>query len=141
MPERAPLSPRETLLAVMSLVSRGIRSMWVGGIVLALGLAATAVWALSTKWLYRSEAVIVYERGVQSGSLGVTDDSPRQVATRLFDMLTSRRRLEGLVKQWKLYPAIVEQRNVVEAVEEMRKHINMNGREGYTYRVSFDGDT
>jgi hypothetical protein len=41
----------------------------------------------------------------------------------------------------KLYPVIVEQRNVVEAIEEMRKHLNISGREGYTYRVSFDGES
>jgi uncharacterized protein involved in exopolysaccharide biosynthesis len=113
----------------------------VGGIVLALGLAATAVWALSTKWLYRSEAVVVFERGVQSGALGPGEDTPRQVSARLYDSLTSRTRLVGLVKQYRLYPQIVEQRNVVEAVEEMRKHIAMSGRESFTYRASYDGET
>jgi uncharacterized protein involved in exopolysaccharide biosynthesis len=127
-------------MALASLLSRAVRSAWVGLVVLALGLTGTMVWALSTKRLYRSEAVIVYERGVQTGALSA-EESPRQISTRILDMMTARHRLEGLIKSMKLYPVIVEQRNVVEAIEEMRKHISVGGREGYTYRTSFDGDS
>jgi len=135
-------SPREHLIAFTSLAPRVARSVWVGGVVLAIGLAGTAVWAISTKRLYRSESVVVYERGVQSGALGGSDaDSPRQVSARLQDALTSRQRLEGLVKKMGLYANIVEQRSLVEAIDEMRKHLAMSGREGYAYRITFDADT
>src|SRR5262249_46302227 len=124
MADRASLSPRETLVALASLVSRAFRSAWVGLVVLALGLTGTMIWALSTKRLYRSEAVVVFERGVQTGALGGPEDSPRQIAARVLDMMTARHRLERLVKSMKLYPSIVEQRNIVEAIDEMRKHIS-----------------
>lgn len=123
-----------------SLAPRAMRAGWVGGIVLALGLVGTAVWALSTRRLYQSEAVVVYERGVQSVSDPSQGDSPKQVSSRLADMVTSRQRLEVLIKEMNLYPGIIDQRGTVEAIEEMRKHLKVTGREGYNYRVSYDAD-
>src|SRR5882672_5858009 len=140
MSERVSSSPREHLVAFASLAPRVARASWVGGVVLALGLAATAIWALSTNRLYRSEAVILYERGVQSGMGGQEGDLPRVMGTRLHDMLMSRQRLESVVKEMHLYPVIVEQRSIVDAIDEMRKHLTLTGREGYTFRVSFDAD-
>jgi uncharacterized protein involved in exopolysaccharide biosynthesis len=115
----------------------------VGGIALAIGLVATAGWALSTSRLYRSEAVLLYERGVQSSQVGSSgeSDSPRQVGLRIQDMLTSRQRLEAAVKEMKLYPSIVEQRSVVDAIDEMRKHLTVNIREGYAFKVAYDADS
>jgi hypothetical protein len=142
MSERASSSPREHLVAFASLAPRVARASWVGGVVLAIGLAATAIWALSTSRLYRSEAVILYERGVQSatGPQGDAADAPRLIGTKLHDMVMSRQRLEAVIKDMRLYPSIVEQRSIVDAIDEMRKHLTVTGREGYTFRVSFDAD-
>jgi uncharacterized protein involved in exopolysaccharide biosynthesis len=141
MTDRGAPSPREHLVAFASLAPRAARAAWAGGIALALGLAVTAVWALSTSRLYRSEAVLLFERGVQSGVNAGDADSARQVSARLSDMLTSRQRLESAIKELHLYPAIVEQRSVVDAIEEMRRHVVVTNREGYTFRVSFDADS
>jgi hypothetical protein len=135
-------SPREHLAAFASLAPRVTRAAWVGGIALAIGLGATAVWALSTSRLYRSEAVLLYERGVQSAQVGAGEsDGARQVGLRLQDMLTSRQRLEGAIKELKLYASIVDQRSVVDAIDEMRKHLNVGIREGYAFRVSYDAES
>jgi succinoglycan biosynthesis transport protein ExoP len=140
MTDRGPQSPREHLSALLSLVPRAIRAAWVGGIVLPIGLGLTIVWALSTPHLYRSETVIAYEHGVRSGALGTTEgDSPREVATRLREMLTSRQRLERVIKEMNLYHATVDRHSMAEAIDEMSKHVTLSGREGYTFRVSFDG--
>jgi hypothetical protein len=136
-------SPREHVAALASLVPRMTRSAWVGGIALAVGLVATAVWALSTSRLYRSEAVLLYERGVQSSQVGSSgeSDSPRQVGLRIQDMMTSRQRLESAVREMKLYPGIVNERSVVDAIDEMRKHVSVNIREGYAFKIAYDADT
>ncbi|HTA18875.1 MAG TPA: hypothetical protein VK989_06260 [Polyangia bacterium] len=136
-------SPREHLAAFTSLTPRVARSAWVGGIFLAVGLVGTAAWALSTARLYRSEAVVLYERGVQGAGVGAGGDGegPRQVGLRLSDMMNARQRLEGLVKDFKLYPSIIEQRGMVDAIEEMRKHLVVGVKEGYSFKVSFDADS
>jgi hypothetical protein len=136
-------SPREHLAAFASLTPRVARAAWVGGIALAVGLAATAVWALSTKRLYRSESVLLYERGVQSASMGAAaeGDSPRQVGLRLKDTLTARPRLESAIKEMKLYPSVVEQHSVVDAIDEMRTHITLGVGDGYAYRVAYDAES
>src|SRR3954447_9817840 len=103
MTDRGAPSPREHLVAFASLAPRAARAAWAGGIALALGLAVTAVWALSTSRLYRSEAVLLFERGVQSGVNAGDADSARQVSARLSDMLTSRQRLESAIKELHLY--------------------------------------
>jgi hypothetical protein len=134
-------SARAELAALASIAPRFVRAGWAGGIALALGLAGTVVWALSTKRLYRSEAVVMFERGVQAGALGHEADTPRAIASQLNDMLNSRQRLESLIREMKLYHGLLERRGLVEAIEEMRKHIAIANRDGYTYRVSYDGDT
>jgi uncharacterized protein involved in exopolysaccharide biosynthesis len=135
-------SPQDFLALAGSLVLRAVRAAWVGAIVLAAGLAVTAGWTLSAKRLYRSEAVFLYERGVSSASVGAggEGDSPRQVGTRLQDMLVSRQRLDALIKQMKLYPRIADHRGQIEAIEEMRKHINLAIRDGYTFKASYDSE-
>ena len=135
-----PLSPREQLAAALSLVPRAIRAAWVGGIVLPIGLGLTIAWALSTPHLYRSETVIAYERGVRSTAIGASEgDLPHEVGQRLRERLMSRQRLEGAIKEMNLYRATVERHSLAEAIDEMTKHITFSAREGFTYRVAFDG--
>jgi uncharacterized protein involved in exopolysaccharide biosynthesis len=124
-----------------SLAPRVVRAKWVGAIALGIGLAGTAVWALSTTRLYRSETVVLFERGVQAGSLGREGESTRAVAARLQDMFTSRQRLESLIYEMKLYRRLFEKKGRAETIDEMRKHVNVSNREGYTFRISYDGES
>src|SRR4051794_1122317 len=126
-----PQSPREYLSALLALVPRALRAGWVGGVVFLLGLGVTVAWTLSVPRLYRSEAVVVYEHGVRAGAVGgATDgDSTKEGGARVHDMLTSRQRLETVIKEMKLYSTIVDRRSMADAVEEMRKHINVPSRE------------
>lgn len=133
-------SPREHLSALLSLAPRAIRALWIGGIALAIGLGGTVAWTLSTAHLYRSEAVIAFEHGVRSGTLGGEHDSPREISARLRDMLFSRQRLERVIEELNLYRNIAEHQGQGAAIDEMRKHLNTSGREEYAYRVSYDAN-
>ena len=132
-------SPRVELAGLAAIAPRFVRAGWVGIIALAVGLIGTAVLTLSTVRLYRSETVLVFEHGVQG--LGHEGDSPRAVSARLQDMVTSRQRLESLIKEMKLYRHVLDKRGLVEAIEEMRRRISITNREGYTFRVSYDGES
>ena len=133
-------SPREHLSALLSLAPRAIRAVWIGGIALAIGLGGTVAVTLSTAHLYRSEAVIAFEHGVRTGTLGGEHDSPREIAARLRDMLYSRQRLERVIEELNLYRRIAEHQGQGAAIDEMRKHLNTTGREEYAYRVSYDAN-
>ena len=133
-------SPREYLSAAIALVPRALRALWIGGIVLVIGLGVTVAWTLSTDHLYRSEAVVAYDHGVRtSTTVGMIDgDSPREISGRLRDMLTSRQRFEKIIKELNLYRRIAERHGMGEAIDEMKKHVLINSREDMAYRVSFD---
>lgn len=134
-------SPREHLSALLSVAPRAIRAIWIGGIALAIGLGGTIAWTLSTAHLYRSEAVIAFEHGVRTGSIGSSEhDSPREIFARLNDMLRSRQRLERVIEELNLYRQIAERQGQGAAVDEMRKHLVLNGREEYAYRVWYDAN-
>jgi hypothetical protein len=124
-----------------SLAPRILRAKWAGAIALGVGLVGTAGLALSTARLYRSEAVIVLERGVQTGALGREGESARGVAARLQDMFMSRQRLQSMIREMKLYPRQLERKGLTDTIEEMRKRIVVSNREGFNYRVSYDGES
>ena len=121
---------------MLDFVPRVLRAKWIGLVAAVLGLAGTAVGVVLTKRLYRSEAVLLYEKGLA----GVGEESSRGLGIRLQDAMSSRVRLEGLVKKNNLYPRVVKKRGLVEAAEEMNAHIKVLLREGYAYRVSYDAD-
>jgi uncharacterized protein involved in exopolysaccharide biosynthesis len=134
-------SGRSELAVLASLAPRIVRSAWMGGIALLVGLAGTAALALSTTRLYRSEAVLVFERGVQAGAVGREGESPRVIGARLQDMLISRQRLESVIKEMKLYHKLIDRRGLTETIDEMRKHLTVSNREGYAYRIAYDGES
>jgi uncharacterized protein involved in exopolysaccharide biosynthesis len=138
----APISfsPREQLVALIAHLPKAKRSAWIGGLVFALGLAATAVWVLSARRLYRSEAVVVYEPGVRTASADPEGESATAVGSRVQDMLSSRQRLEAIIKEMNLYPEIAENKGMAEAVDEMRRRLKLPSREGYIFRVTYDSE-
>ena len=137
----APTSPREHLVALASFAPRLARAAWAGGVAFLVGLVVTIILSLLTSRLYRSEAVLAYERGVQGSALGGEEAAGRSIGGRLKDMVTSRTRLEGLIKEMKLYRSVIEKRGLVEATEEMRRYLSISSREGYTHRVTYDGES
>jgi len=142
MSERPSFSPREYLASLAALMPRAARSAWIGGIALVVGLAGTAAWAMSSKRLYRSEAVVVYERGVQTGPANeVEGESAASVSARFTDMIGSRQRIETVIKDMDLYHSMAEHKGMAVAVDEMRKRLKVNGHEGYIFKVSYDSES
>jgi hypothetical protein len=136
MAGRAPLLLRELPETLRALGARARRTLWVGGIALGVGLACTAVGVMGTKRLYRSEAVIQYERGV----LPAEPESPRQMGARLEAALTSPERLQPLIEELRLYPTVAQQRGLAGAVDLMRAQLEVTARDGYSFGVSYDAD-
>src|SRR5678816_670252 len=130
---RRPESGRGELAMLASLIPRATRVAWTGAIGFGIGLVVTVLWAMSSTRLYRSETVLVWERGVQAGTLGHEGESVRAATARLSDAFMSRQRLESLIKDMKLYRGVRDKRGMVAAIEEMRKHITVSNREGFTY--------
>jgi uncharacterized protein involved in exopolysaccharide biosynthesis len=142
MSESNPFSPRESLASLAALLPRARRAAWVGGIALAIGVALTAAWAVSAKRMYRSEAVVVYERGVNaSPTEGAEGESATSVGARFNDMLTSRQRMEAVITEMDLYHGLVDRKGMVEAVDEMHKRLKVSARDGYIFRVTYDSDS
>lgn len=133
---RAPSSPFALVDALRSFSLRARGVLWIGGLVFGLGLLGTTARVLSTKRLYRSEATLLYEHGV----LQAEPDSPRRIAQRIQEMLTSRPRLQGLIEEMRLYPAVVTERGLPAAVDEMRAQVQVTVREGTTFGASYDTD-
>src|SRR4051794_8556184 len=128
--------PRDGLSALLAFMPRVLRAKWIGLVAAVLGLAGTAVGVLLTKRLYRSETVLLYEKGL----VGSGEESSRALGIRLQDAFSSRVRLEGLIKKNKLYPRLVRKKGLVEAADEMNAHVKVIIREGYAYRISYDYD-
>ena len=133
-----PSPVQDGVPSISAYLPRLLRAKWLGLIALGVGLAGTAVWVFSTHRLYQSEVVLAYERGVVGPAEA---DSARQVGLRVQDSFSSRQRLTELIKELKLYPKLVDRRGLVEASDEMRAHIKVQLREGFTYRVSYDADS
>jgi hypothetical protein len=104
--------------------------------VLGLGLLGTGARILSIDRLYRSKTTITYEHGVLAGE----PDPPRDVGQRLAEMLTSRERLQRLIEEMHLYPTVVTERGLTDAVDEMRSDVHLSVRGATTFDVSYDAD-
>lgn len=137
----APVTPREHLAALVAFAQRAARGARWGAIAFGVGLVVTGALALSTHRLYRSETLLAYEAGVQAVAMGADGINPRAMAARVTDMVTSRERLEGMIRDMKLYRGIVDKKGMVEAIDEMRRHLTVKAPEGTSYRITYDGES
>src|SRR5258708_5540251 len=136
-------SPREHLLLALVFARRVFRAARWGALAFVIGLGVTAVVIMTANRWYRSESVIMYDRGVRTGAVvtGADMDSPRQVATHLQDLMTSRQRLQKTIEAFNLYPGIVSHSSYVDAVDEQRKHLKVMARDWYTFHLSFEAQS
>jgi capsular polysaccharide biosynthesis protein len=140
-------SVREEIDRVIVLLKRSL-TFWKRALVVFLVTTAVAVpLALTTRRVYRSETVILYQDAIRSNEIGVGQDSvetTRRVGARLRELLMSRASLEPIVKEMHLYIKSTgepDQRDLIDAVDEMRTHIQFRSREGDTFEISFDGES
>ena len=131
---------RERLERAKSLALRA-RSYWKGAFVVFVVLVgATLAYALQIKRTYVSECVILVKPNLKTEDQESAQERAVRLAPKLRDTLLTRSRLEPIIREFRLYPATVEHRSIVDAVEEMGKHIGFKGRDSETFVISFEDD-
>ena len=138
-PGPVELTTRERMARYKSLTRRAL-AFWKVGLLLFVVCCGIAVGvAMTVKRTYRSECVILVKPGILVSDTGESPEahSAKQSA-KLKEALTLRSRLEGAIKKFKLYPKTVDQKGMLDAVDEMRPHVGFRARDGGTYVVSFD---
>lgn len=108
-------------------------------VVLLLGGVAGAVYLFLRKPAYRSETVILYSEGVRPPDDEDRPENARSVAVRFKEILMSRASLDMVVREFNLYPDIRTTRGPVDAVEELRKHVEYRSPGGDTFSIAFTG--
>jgi len=133
--------PREFLRRAAIFARRALR-FWYAPLV-ALVVGALVVVGLFWLWkpAYRSEIVILATDGVRSVDASEQATAPRSVAARMQEILTSRPQLGRAVEQFDLYPEIRRTLGSVDAVDELRKHVNFRALGGDTFKIAFEGSS
>ncbi len=93
--------------------------------------------------VYQATSLLSYERQ----QINPSRMSPERNNQQLRDMIStlsnvviSRNNLEGIIKQFDLYPGARQRLPIEDVIESMRKHIKVApSRRGDTFTVSFDG--
>jgi uncharacterized protein involved in exopolysaccharide biosynthesis len=109
-------------------------------VVILAGAVAGAVYLGVRKPIYRSETVILYSEGVRPAD-DEDRENARSVAVRFKEILLSRASLDTAVREFNLYPDIRRTRGPVDAVEELRKHIEHRSPGGDTFSIAFMGSS
>jgi hypothetical protein len=129
------------LWTALLMVGRALRSrvLWLG---LLLGLLATMGILRVVRPIYRSEVVLFYRPSPGASFVSQTEGDPsRQLAARLKEMLFTRERLAGLVKEFHLYPDQVRRTGLQDGVEAMKQHLKFESSGGDTFRISFEEES
>jgi capsular polysaccharide biosynthesis protein len=140
-PPAAP-SPREKIERFKTLSRRALQYWRVPAIIMVVGLIGSVFAGMAVKLQYRSECTILFKPAIRTGERGDEDQSERaqRVGAKLKDLLVTRTRLEGIIKDFDLYHQTVDSRGVVEAVDEMRLHVGFRARDSETFIISFESD-
>src|SRR5688572_13636691 len=139
----APRTARDRLDRIISIAWRATRFWLPAAVVMVVGMMAALGFAFTRKRVYKSETLMLYREGIRSSDLTGTEsgaDPARKLGMKLKEMVLSRTRLQQIIDEYKLYPALVEDRGYVDAVDEMRKHIAFRVKDGGTFGLSFEGD-
>lgn len=139
-PPPAP-DPRERIARFKVITRRALGHWKVGFLLFALCAGVAVFFASRVKRVYKSEAVVLFKAGMTHNNDEPPAERALRLAPKLKDMLITRQRLEPIILENKLYPRIVESRGMLDAVEEMRNHIGLRGRDSETFVISFDAES
>ena len=139
--EQATQDPelREQVTRLREFLRRALRFWPSVAVTLIIGGLAFCVFSYVRKPAYRSETVILYveRRGADDEARGET--AQQAVTARLKELLFSRPNLERVIKQFDLYPEVRSGYGMVDAVEELKKHVEFRAPGGDTFSISFEG--
>jgi uncharacterized protein involved in exopolysaccharide biosynthesis len=136
-------SPRERVARLRSLARRAFGYWKMAALILLAGCGIALFVAMRTKLIYRSECVILFKPAMKTSDRQ-EDESPGEraakLAPKLKEVLTTRSRLELMIKEYSLYPKTVDSKGMLEAVDEMRSHVGFRGRDSETFIISFENE-
>ncbi|HEY4159331.1 MAG TPA: hypothetical protein VGM29_14585, partial [Polyangiaceae bacterium] len=139
--EERELDAREQLERWLAFLRRALRFWPTVLLLLVLGGLGSAVFLHFKHPRYRSETVILY---VEKG--GTNDDSEaanasRTMPIRMKELLLSRSTLERVVTEFDLYPDVRSAFGIMDAVEELKKHVEFRAPGGDTISIAFEGSS
>jgi uncharacterized protein involved in exopolysaccharide biosynthesis len=108
-------------------------------VTLLVGALGATAFLLIVKPQYRSETVVLYSEGVNRTSGSEPTTNTRNVAVRLKEILMARPKLERVVREFDLYPDVRRRFGNVDAVDELKKHIDFRSPGGDTFSIAFIG--
>src|SRR5262249_49087631 len=127
-----------------ALLRRALRYWKMGLLLLVAGCAIALFVATRVKLIYRSECVVLFKPAIKT-SERQDEESPSEragkLAPKLKEGLTTRSRLEQMIKEYGLYPRTVESKGMLEAVDEMRNHVGFRGRDSETFVISYENES
>jgi capsular polysaccharide biosynthesis protein len=129
-------------LSSVAVLARRALHFW-PAVLIALGLGAIAclLFPRVRHPMFRSETVILYSESLRPDDDATRPDTARSVTVRLKEILMSRASLEEIVQKFDLYPDIRRSLGAVDAVEELRKHIEFRAPGGETVSIAFTGNS
>jgi Mrp family chromosome partitioning ATPase len=133
-PAENPLSER--IARAFALARRGRRYLLGALLVFAIGCAATFLMTLKVRRAFMSECTFAVRSAEKPGQ--DHGETALKRAARVKDMVYERARLEGAIRKFNLYPGVVDNSGMVDAVEAMKPHVGIRARESGRYVVSFD---
>jgi uncharacterized protein involved in exopolysaccharide biosynthesis len=148
--ESLPLAPRRSesepdlrvqVRRALALVRRALRFWYVLVATLLLGGASCIAFFRLQPPSYRSETAILHTDGIAVGDPVEQATTPRNVAARVQEILMSRQQLGRVLQEFDLYPEVQRAYGPVDAVDELKKHVQFKAPGGNTFRISFDGDS
>lgn len=139
-PDSEP-SVREQLVAIGDFFRRALRFWHVVLSALLVGAVAFGVFYRLHQPRFRSETVVLYVDKGGPEENGDTAEAQRSVSLRLKELLVSRPNLERVISRFGLYPKLRERYGMIDAVEELKKHIDFRAPGGDTFSIAFDGDS
>jgi capsular polysaccharide biosynthesis protein len=132
---------REQVGRAFAFARRGLRYWYVAFAILILGGLACAGYFTLEPPVYRSETVLLHTDGIASSDSPESTAAPRNVAARVQEIVTSRQLLGRVLDEFHLYPEIQRRYGPVDAVDELKKHVQFKAPGGSTFRIAFDGDS
>ncbi len=134
-------SAGDQLRASGDFLRRALRFWRVPLLTLLLGGVAFGVFCYLRQPRFRSETVILY---VEKGNTEESTDSAeaqRSVTLRLKELLVSRSNLERVISRFNLYPELRRHYGMIDAVEELKKHVEFRAPGGDTFSIAFEADS
>ena len=133
-------SVRERMARYKTLAGRALEHWKMGLLLFVLGCGIAVLVASMMKRSYQSEAVILAKVGIRTDDRDDMPSSERwtRITAKLKDMLMTRSTLEAAIKKFDLYKKTVDTKGMLDAVEEMQKHVQFRARQGGAFVVSFD---